>query len=480
MGARGPTARIWPLARVLGLALTCAAKLPPAGPVIPWDPVTLNASWWLPNPDVWSQTPRRKNAQFGYHEWRTCDKLKDGVGVATIRNDAVAGDFAAANASPLRDSLVAGAGKLGAALLVVKNALEVMVTSYPSRRLVLSTTEWSGTALIVDAFNLVNATRNWSCVVATTRKVRLPSTAPVDRRAVVAALAPAQRPLLGPTVDVLSPMRLLRLRHMVPVALGAWSPARLFFENVLAQLLTRPAARLRAYVEAFEARHGLRELVVYGALHVETLDGDCFRRAPEALAALLSPLAVKHAYLPPPKYSEPAATAATVCRLSDAYLASWLDALALPADAPLVVFTQGDAAAARIAALRLAPPRRLIVVNDEPSLGRAVRLRSGAYAQPELIGALLVMRAPVYIGDPLSLLSHCIAAARYALLRDPRINLRRNAVGIYPLPGEPPGGQPLGKLPPRDKAARRSAVGMAGGLAGMMQRVRRNASGSPG
>jgi hypothetical protein len=106
--------------------------------------------------------------------------------------------------------------------------------------------------------------------------------------------------------------------------------------------------------------------------------------------------------------------------------------LGVPRGAPLVIGYDGQAPE-RLAELKKS--FNVIVPGDLPGFARECTLPSGRSPPPVIVDMLLMLRAPAFIGNPQSTVSFNIAAARSNQLEEPRQNLRRNLLGLFPLPG---------------------------------------------
>jgi hypothetical protein len=232
-------------------------------------------------------------------------------------------------------------------------------------------------------------------------------------------LSSGQRPLR------IMPTDMLRVQHTFPWAQGALGAGRIFYEGFMAQLMLRPAAVLRAYVEAYEAKHGLDQAPAYAGIHLRMLEGDCFKK--NTLKSMRTRLL--------PRFSPAGArnmSLRDICELSDEYMLGWLDRLGVPAGAPLVVGHDGQN---RERVLTLRSRFNVLIPGEETAkAGARLLLPSGRRVHPVFVDMLLMLRATAFIGNPQSTLSYNIAAVRAHELADPRQNLARNIPGLYPIP----------------------------------------------
>jgi hypothetical protein len=358
------------------------------GPSIVWDPAPLPENWWLPHE---SALPFRR-AELGAAQLqqrrpgRTCARIASSGSHTTLF--AVHGPRA---------------GGLNNRLILLMNAVQLIATQDPPSRLLVSLDIWPTGDEILDSFDLREATRTWTCVL-----LHVPA---VEQA----------RPYR------LQPQELFRVLHNSPATGGALSAGRLFYEGFMSQLMLRPSAVLRSYVEWYEALHGLDRAPVYAAVHLRLLEGDCFRKN--------SLKSMRVRMLPRFRIAGGARnmTLADICRVSDDYLDAWFERLGVPAGAPVVVGTDAQAQK-RLNQLR---QRYNILVPSEDHaelLGARTLLPGGKRIPAVLIDMLLMMRATAFVGNPQSTLSYNIAAVRANQLENPRQNILRNVPGQYPLP----------------------------------------------
>jgi hypothetical protein len=213
------------------------------------------------------------------------------------------------------------------------------------------------------------------------------------------------RPLsLGKHPLRIMPTDLLRVQHTVPWAQGALSAGRIFYEGFMAQLMLRPAAVLRAYVEAYEAKHGLDQAPAYPGVHLRMLEGDCFNK--NTIKSMRTRM------LPRFSLADGARNMSLhdVCELSDNHILGWLDQLGVPAGAPLMIGHDGQN---KRRLQKLHARFQVLVPGDEiAQAGSRLLLPSGRRVHPVFIDMLLMLRATAFIGNPQSTLSYNVAAVR--------------------------------------------------------------------
>lgn len=374
---------------VLGLLLATGA----GARAIAWDPDELPADWWHLVP------PSAPQPACGPRGWGNDSRFVEVVGPAYSL------DFNA--------------------LQTLKSALMLALGDTPRRALLLAPSPKGRSSrtqvhAILDAFDVLAATRSWACVVI----ARTPQEAQALRH--------------GADVRVLTAKDAFHMPVTLLAGAGAVSPATLFHEAFMAQLLLRPRPRVRAAVERLEAELGVDGVDEYAVAHLR--GQSCYARCGSgpALARTLLPLR-----LPTGR----AVGAHDVCDLQPLYLEAALGALAVPARAPVfIVHHDADVPRESFAALQ---SWRDNVTFPQRHARFAELLREAGGHETYVLSALAV-RAPAFVGNPTSTFSSNVAKARAHLLFEPRINMRRDAVTIHIANTEDPGAKHLTGLTEAD------------------------------